>query len=349
LTVRAQEIPGMLGDASSAALGDGVHDMKPGSVLFYNYYTSDPTNTFQVDTFVNLTNINPAQDIAVHLFFIDSTTCNIADAFICLTRNQTASFRASDIDPGVAGYLIAVAVDSQGRPAGFNYLAGDALIGTPTGHRFLLPAVAAARRDGNYASPANDDEISSTMFFNGDQYDYLPQTLVLDSFPSQVAGIGAPAANTALYVYSPQPNLAVPDAFSGSLFFLIHDDEENTFSGTTSFACFLPSAKQRITSIRTTPNVNTIVPSGRTGWASFYGIGDRTVVRNTSGDSTTLSHVPLMGATATRFGNFNGGHNLRYATVFGGCSGGYSITIPLIPPDCSSIDLPTQGSSLNNC
>jgi hypothetical protein len=340
----AQGIPGLPGSASDAAQGRGVSDMKLGSVLFFNFYTSDPTNTAQVDTFINLTNVNPTQDVALHLFFVDSVTCNIADAFLCLTRNQTATFRASDIDPGVAGYIVVVAVDTVGRPASFNYLAGDSLVNTPTGHRFALPAVVAARRDGNFSSPVNADGITSTMFFNANQYDLLPQTLVLDSFPSQVAGIGAAAANTVLYVYSPQPNLAVPDAFTGTLFFLVHDDQENTFSGSTGIDCFLPSAKQRITSIRTTPNVNVIVPSGRTGWATFHGLGSRSVICHPSGDRITLANVPLMGATATRLGNFNGGHNLRYATVFN--APGYSITIPVIPPGCPTVEWPTSGSGL---
>lgn len=351
LATRAQGLPGsgFLGSTSDAALGRGVQDMKLGSVLFFNYYTSDPNNTSQVDTIFNLTNVHPTSDIALHLFFVDNTTCNVADAFFCLTRNQTASFRASDMDPGVAGYVIAVAVDSSGRPVSFNALAGEAMIGTPTGHRFLLPAVVAARRDTTTqmpitASPINTDGLTATMFFNNAQYDLLPQTLVLDSFPSQVAGIGAAAANTALYVYSPLPNLAVTDAFSGTLFFLLYDDQEQTFSGSMGLNCFLSSSKQRISSVRTTPNVNTIVPSGHTGWASFYGIGARTVVSNTTGGSIALSNFPLMGATATRFGNFNGGHNLRLATTFVG----YSITIPIIIPNCGTINAASVTAKESN-
>ena len=341
VATHAQGLPGsgFPGSTIDAAEGRGVQDMKLGSVLFFNYYTSDPNNIGSVDTIFNLTNVHPTSDIALHLFFVDSTTCNVADAFFCLTRNQTSSFRASDIDPGVAGYVIAVAVDSFGRPVSFNALAGDAMIGTPTGHRFLLPAVVAARRDATAqmpitASPINSDGQTATLFFNGAQYDFLPQTLVLDSFPSQVAGIGAPAGNTALYVYSPLPNLTAPDTFSGSLFFLLYDDQEHSFSGTMSLNCFLSSSKQRISSVRTTPNVNTIVPSGHTGWASFYGLGDRTVTSNTAGGTLTLSNFPLMGATATRLGNFNGGHNLRLATTFIG----YSITIPVFVPNCGTVD-----------
>lgn len=344
----AQNIPGLPGSAADAALGRGVSENKLGSVLFFNYYTSDVASS-QVNTRINLTNANSIQDVVVHVFFVDSVTCNVADAFICLTRNQTTTFVASDLDPNVTGYIVVVAIDSFGRPVSFNYLAGDELVVTPTAHRFSLAAMAAARRDGNFASPVNSDGATATMFFNGDQYDYLPYTMSLDSFPSQVSGIGAPLADTRLYVYSPLPDLVTGGAaFSGTLFFIVHDDQENSFSGQLPLGCYLASDKQRVSSIRTAPNMNTIVPSGRTGWATFYGIGNRRIICNTSGGTVSITNVPLMGATATKIGaaatGFTGGHNLRYATTFN--APGYSITIPIFAPGCQSVDFPTRGSSL---
>lgn len=340
----AAQIPGHPGSATDAAYGRGVSENKLGSVLFYNYYTSDAASA-TVNTRISITNVHPSLDIAVHLFFVDSVTCNITDSYICLTRNQTASFLISDIDPNVTGYLVAVAVDTEGRPTSFNYLAGDELVVTSTAHRFGLAAVAAARRDGNFSSPANLDGISATMFFDGVQYDYLPYTMVLDNFPSQTAGLGSSAGDTRLYVYTPHSDLAVGGTPpSGNLFFLIHDDQENTFSGQLAYACYLSSDKQRITSVRTSPNLNSVVPAGQSGWASFYAIGSRTILCNSTGSTTTLSNLPLLGATATRIGSFTGGHNLRYSTVF---SPGYSISIPLITPSCGeTVTRPTNSSSL---
>lgn len=337
-------IPGMPGSASGAALGLGVHDNKLGSVLFYNYYVSD-ASSLSVNTRFTITNANPTQDIAIHLFFVDSTTCNVADSFICLTKNQTASFLASDIDPNTTGYLIAIAVDNEGRPASFNYLAGDELIVAPTGHRFSLLAVAAARRDGLFASPANADGVTATMYFNGDQYDYLPFTMVLDNFPSQQAGAGSAGGDTRLYVYTPLSNLTGASAPAGSLFFLVHDDQESTYSGVLTYTCYLSSDKQRITSIRTAPNINTLVQPGQSGWASFSASGSFAVRSDSVGSTITLRNLPLLASTATRLGNFTGGHNLRYSTVF---NPGYSITLPLIPPSCGSIELPTRDSNLGN-
>lgn len=340
----AQGVQGLPGSATDASLGRGISENKLGSVLFFNYYTSDALSS-QVNTRFNITNVNPSQDITIHVFFVDSNTCSIADAFLCLTGNETTTFLASDLDPNITGYLVAVAVDSQGRPVSFNFLAGDELVVTSTGHRFGLAAMAAARRDGNFASPINADGTSATMFFDGRQYDFLPYSMVLDSFPSQVGAVGAPLADTRIYAYTPMPDLITGAQFSGTLFFLMHDDAEHTFSGQLPLNCFLTSDKQRITSVRTSPPINTIVPTGRTGWAAFYANGSQRVACNTSGSTITLNTVPLMGATTTKVGSFTGGHNLRYATTFN--APGYSISIPVIPPSCgSSVDYPTAASSL---
>lgn len=340
----AQNIPGLPGSAPNAAQGAGISENKLGSVLFFNYYTSDALSS-QVNTRFNITNVHPSLDIVIHVFFVDSNTCSIADAFLCLTGNQTTTFLASDLDPNITGYLVAVAVDTQGRPVSFNYLAGDELVVTSTGHRFGLAAMAAARRDGNFASPINADGTSSTMFFDGIQYDQLPYTMVLDSFPSQVGAVGAPLADTRIYVYTPMPDLITGSVFSGTLFFLMHDDAEHTFSGQLPLNCYLASDKQRITSVRTSPPINTIVPTGRTGWAAFFANGSQSIACDTAGSRITLSNVPLMGATTTKVGTYTGGHNLRYATTFN--APGYSISIPVIPPSCgSSVEYPTNGSSL---
>ncbi|MEK7829696.1 MAG: DUF11 domain-containing protein, partial [Acidobacteriota bacterium] len=94
-----------LGPGQCHPPGSEISDDKPGSILFYGIYTSaaasnDPQNNARV----SLTNTNPQLGVAVHLFFVDGATCSVADAFVCLTPNQTASFLMSDIDPGITGY-----------------------------------------------------------------------------------------------------------------------------------------------------------------------------------------------------------------------------------------------------
>ena len=336
-------IPGLPGSHATATSGNTVNDIKPGSVLFYNYYVSDSLSS-TIDTRISITNTNPTSSVTVHIFMVDSITCTIADFFVCLTQNQTVTFIVSDIDPDTAGYVLAVAVDSLGRPTSFNYLAGEEFVVAPTGHRFGLSAVAAARLDGAYvSSPTNSDIVTSTLFFNGSQYDYLPQSLMLDSFPSQTAAPGLSLGDTRLYLYSPLHSLVVPGRnFSGNLFFLIFNDNENGFSGQLPLSCYLASDKQRISSVRTVPNLGSVVPAGRTGWARFYAVGTMTIPSDVTGGQKVLDGTPLLGATATRIGSFNGGHNLRFLTTF---VQGFSITIPVIsPPECDSSDYIPAGN-----
>lgn len=340
-------IAGLPGDHKVATTGNTVNDIKTGSVLFYNHYISDSLSS-TIDTRVSITNTHPTSSVTVHVFMIDSITCTTADFFVCLTRNQTVTFLVSDLDPDTSGYLLAVAVDSLGRPTSFNYLAGEQYVVAPTGHRFGLSAVAAARLDGSsFSSPINSDGVTSTLFFNGSQYDYLPQSVMLDSFPSQTSAPGLSIGDTRLYLYSPLNNLVTAGSrFSGNVFFLIFDDEENGFSGQLPLSCYLASDKQRISSVRTVPNLGSVVPAGRTGWARFYSIGSLTITSNVTGGQKTLDGVPLLGATATRVAAFNGGHNLRYLTTF---VQGFSITIPVIsPPECDATGyVPTgNGSSI---
>src|SRR5262245_10453930 len=117
-------------------------DQKAGSLIFYNAYTSDPTNPNAADTRVNITNTNNQLSVAVHLFFVNGANCQVADSFICLTENQTASFLTSDLDPGASGYIVAVASFSDGTPRQFNFLIGDEYVKYASGHSANLGAVA---------------------------------------------------------------------------------------------------------------------------------------------------------------------------------------------------------------
>ncbi|MBO0725560.1 MAG: hypothetical protein J2P52_08170, partial [Blastocatellia bacterium] len=100
-------------------------DQQVGSLLFYNYYTSGAADSGGQNTRVNITNTNNTSSVFVHLFFVNSEDCSVADSFVCLKPNQTASFLASDVDPGTTGYIVAVASDDAGHPIVFNHLIGD--------------------------------------------------------------------------------------------------------------------------------------------------------------------------------------------------------------------------------
>jgi hypothetical protein len=114
-----------------------VSDQKAGSLLVFPYYTSAADGSFsKSDTLITISNVcNGAATFAgvpnysfLHLFFINGQNCSPADTFVCLTPNGSIQIKASDYDPTLTGYLIAVAVDSQGRPTQNNCFIGSAFV-----------------------------------------------------------------------------------------------------------------------------------------------------------------------------------------------------------------------------
>ncbi len=118
-----------------------ISDQKAGSVLFYVLYTSSTTSPNTTNTQISLTNTSSSSAAFVHLFFV-AQSCSVADRFICLTAGQTTRFTTFDEDPGIQGYLIAIAADgANGCPRSFNFLIGDAFIKAGT-HQANLGAEA---------------------------------------------------------------------------------------------------------------------------------------------------------------------------------------------------------------
>lgn len=119
-----------------------VSDQKTGSLLVWPYYNSS-TGQLKSDTLISITNTsgysyqNIDQQIAnlarVHVFLMNGATCAPADFFVCLTPNATITFKTSEYDPDNSGYIIAVAVDREGRPVGNNVLLGHAFVSDQTG------------------------------------------------------------------------------------------------------------------------------------------------------------------------------------------------------------------------
>jgi hypothetical protein len=113
----------------------GVSDQKAGSVLVFPYYTSAADGSFnRSDSLLTITNVcnGPATTGGIpnysylHLFFMNG--CSPADTYVCLTPNGSIQIKASDYDPTVTGYLIAVAVDANGAPTQNNCFIGSAFI-----------------------------------------------------------------------------------------------------------------------------------------------------------------------------------------------------------------------------
>lgn len=308
-----------------------VSDQRAGSVLVFNIYSSSPSSPNLENARLSITNTNAATNasVTVHLFMIDGATCSVADSFVCLTQAQTTSFLTSDMDPGVTGYAIAVAVSGvTGCPVAFNYLMGDEYVKFASGHSANLAAVAFAAVYDQFAA-CQPDSVTATLYFDNagpvnDSYNLLPRTLALDSLTSLADG-----NSTMLVINRIGGNLGRTAAAIGPVFGLLFDDKENAASfGFTAASCQFRSL---ISSSfpRTTPRFNSLVPTGHTGWAKLWADG---------------TDVGLLGATINFnpnavgvAGAFNSGHNLHSLTInnFGfATTNAPSITIPIVPPGC---------------
>ncbi len=286
-------------------------DQRPGSILIFPFYISDPAGDTRENTRISITNTDPARPAYLHMFFVDGSSCSVADNFLCLTPNQTASFLISDVDPGVAGYLIAVAVDGDGCPTNFNYLIGDQYVKLSSGHAANLGAEAVAAIK---TSKCSTDETTAAIRLDGNEYSLLGRVLAADNIPSMVDG-----ASTLLVVNRIGGDLTAEAAAIGPLFGLLYDDAENAFS----FGLNVRSCQLRIflnqSFPRTTPRFPDVIPAGRSGWMKFW--------INTTGDEAALTGATINANPNP--GGFRGGHNLHKLTL-----GSATLTMPLLPPSC---------------
>lgn len=288
---------------------------KLGSVLVYPIYTSSPTSPGTQNTRISLTNADNRLSVTVHLFFIDGSSCNVSDSFICLSKSQTASFSAADFDPGTTGYLIAVATDDIGCPAAFNALLGDAFVKFSSGHEANLSAEAFTALSRN---PGNCDENSflAELRFDGASYNMAPYVLAMDNIPSRLDG-----NDTLLVIDRLGGNLATGVPALGPIFGLFYDDAERGVSFSFNHNACQFRASITNTFPRITPRFETFVPQGRSGWFKVSqngGVGIVGAVINADSSGGVNTNV------------FKGGHNLHKLTL----TNTTVFTIPVFPPSC---------------
>jgi len=253
-------------------------DSKPGSVLFFNRFSSNPINPAQGDTQISITNFNQSAPISLHFFLVDGGTCSVANFGTSLTQAQTTSFLMSDYDPGVFGYLIVVAESmTTGRPTNFNFLGGVAHIRENDGRIGALPG------------DITPDPVTSEfkLKFNGSDYERLPTILAVTSFDSQVS------VSSFLYIYSPPTDLYFGESDNTvNIFCLIYNDAEQSRSSSFSLSCYRQDSLANI--FNRSGGINQHVPPGRSGWIRLSGSGS-----------------PILGSLITRSSRFGGGYNLH--------------------------------------
>jgi hypothetical protein len=290
-------------------------DQKPGSLLVYNYYTSDSTNQNQRNTTLNITNTSTNRSVIVHFFFV-TQSCSVADFKTNLTQSQTLSLSLSDVDPDVTGYVMAVAENAEGLPISHNFLIGDLYFRDAEKSVGLGAVGFAANWTAGTAIPAGTSANPTvTIPFNGQGggYNRLPATVAMANFPSRAAG-----DRTMLILNSIGGDYSA-EAGGGtrSVFGLLYDDMEQSQSFSLSFTCQYARTLDD-SNPRVVPRLSTVIPSGRTGWLKLY-----------SPNSTQ----GLMGAMVvwnlTAGVSNMGAHNLHHLTLTDGA--GTTATLPVYP------------------
>src|SRR5262245_15110578 len=279
------------------------------SLLFYNLCTSGGATPRRQDTRVSVTKTHDARPVAVRLFMVDGTDGSATTDLICLAPNQTSVFLASDIDPGVTGYLIAIAVDENGCPMNFNSLIGGEYVKLASGHTANF---AAEGFPMTTVSQCGDG--SATLKFDGVNYAPAPRLLSAPNITSRADG-----DDTLLILNSLSGDLRTGAAPLGEISGALYDDMGQEFGFSTSSAQRQFTARLSNDFPRTTTRYGAVIPSGRSGWMKLWLTQDSAML------GATLNFNASGNAAA-----FNRGDNLRKLTF----TRSATLTIPVFPPSC---------------
>lgn len=289
--------PGVPQVGSNAPRSSGS-STKAGSILFFHKYASDTTRSNEVNTLITLTNTNPRDSVIARVFFIHDGV--FEDQFITLVANQSRTLVAGKESPNRTGYVMAVAVNTQGLPAQFNWLIGGASLRDGQGHEASYNAFAIAKRS---AGPINYNEggQSSSARFDNTDYDRLPKVVAVDSLRNQDPALG-PAVTTSVALYSPMADLTRTTAAAYKLAATAFDDLGQSFTQEIGVD---HAINLNVSQIWTERPFNTIISGDRLGWARFSTQSDQ------SGAPDTLPvPLPVLGLSLTDGAN-SPMHNAR--------------------------------------
>jgi hypothetical protein len=281
-----------------------------GSLLIYPLYSSLSARPQEEETRLTLTNTSPRESVTVRLFWVDGGGTTTADAQICLTPHQTTSLLASEVDPDVGGYLIAVAVDPlSGLPINFNHLIGDEYLKLGSGHSANLGATAIRAIEAQPVA-AEPGATTAEIAFDGENFQQLPVTLAVNHL--SLATPLTTMRESLLILARLEGSLATTMRTLGEVSGLLYDDRETAHS--FQFSSSRRQLRLPLTdrSLRVTPRLSTIIPAGRSGWMKF-------------------SHADggaIIGVILHAEGQ---GHNLHGL----GMTAAATITLPLVPGGCA--------------
>lgn len=291
-------------------------DQRTGSILIYNLYSSSTDGSRNTE--IVLTNTHATQPVRVHFFMVDGNTGLPTDFTLCLTVNHTQRFLASDLDPGIIGYLIAVAVDVTGCPIGFNYLSGSAGVRPETGVEASLAAQAFPAMFSGALPGCGAASTTANLVFDGGNsgYSRLPRMLAVDKVRSLTDN------NRMMLILNRIDGSLVSGmgplgVIAGELF----DESAVLYSFTAgSNSCQLRNVTSQFFP-NTSPPFPSVIVSGKTGWMKFYTVNDYGFLG---------SLISINQYAGNLLWGFQGGHNLRTLKF----SNSNTLTIPIIPPSC---------------
>jgi hypothetical protein len=264
---------------------------RAGAVLVYPLYASRASAPALENTRFSITNASGAREVVVHLYFVAGDGAGTADAFIHLTPNQTQAFLATDLDPHVSGFLIAVAVDAQtGCPVKFNHLIGDARVKLASGHAAGLGAIAFAAIADNPSACA-PGAMTTELRFDGEHYSAAARVLASSHLAS-------PAWPSSLLVIDRLGgDLATGGAAIGRVTGTLFDDLERSASFT--FHAGVRQLRVMLSSSfpRTAPRTIELIPAERAGWLKLWAADDAALVgallRREEAAGRLLHHLAL--------------------------------------------------------
>ncbi len=294
-------------------------DHRAGSVLIFNYYNSSISSSNQQNTQISLTNTHDSRAATVRLYFVDSLTGTAESYDLCLAPNQTYNLLTSEFDPSVAGYVMAVAVDSTtGCPVNFNYLEGQEAIKLNSGHNAILraigiPSVAAS------PTACTTENIAATLNFDGMSYAKLPKTLTITNLSSIRDG-----NDTLLVINRIGGSFVGGDrlgTITGNLYNFDHPAENFSVNiATIQLVRSLSNSFPRIGPL----SYDQMIPNGRIGWMYFG-----TNAPNQAIVGAVINQNPNIWRSS---GAFSGGYNLPMKE--GGTASAVSLTIMTSAPNC---------------